>query len=73
MQAELVITMLVFLMKAVVNVFQNGGFCLVALGMWLRFGAETRGFFDINLNTAQFNIGEFCCCCSGTDAEAAEL
>ncbi|XP_026118267.1 CD9 antigen-like [Carassius auratus] len=33
------------------------GFGLVALGMWLRFGAETRGFFDIDLNTAQFNIG----------------
>ncbi|XP_026066139.1 CD9 antigen-like [Carassius auratus] len=30
---------------------------LVGLGMWLRFGAETRGFFDIDLNTAQFNIG----------------
>ncbi len=46
---------------------------LLFLGMWLRFGAETRGFFDINLNSAQFNIGEFCCCCSGTGAEAAEL
>lgn len=33
------------------------GLSLVALGMWLRFGAETRGFFDIDLNTAQFNIG----------------
>ncbi|XP_073691456.1 CD9 antigen isoform X1 [Garra rufa] len=33
------------------------GFGLVALGMWLRFGAETRGFFDIDLNTTQFNIG----------------
>ncbi|ROL44823.1 CD9 antigen [Anabarilius grahami] len=25
--------------------------------MWLRFGAETRGFFDIDLNTTQFTIG----------------
>ncbi|KTG35523.1 hypothetical protein cypCar_00040952, partial [Cyprinus carpio] len=33
------------------------GLGLVGLGMWLRFGAETRGFFDIDLNTAQFNIG----------------
>uniref|UniRef100_A0A8C1V6N8 Tetraspanin n=1 Tax=Cyprinus carpio TaxID=7962 RepID=A0A8C1V6N8_CYPCA len=33
------------------------GFGLVALGMWLRFGAETRGFFDIDLKTTQFNIG----------------
>uniref|UniRef100_A0A8C1NNS9 Tetraspanin n=1 Tax=Cyprinus carpio TaxID=7962 RepID=A0A8C1NNS9_CYPCA len=32
------------------------GLGLVGLGMWLRFGAETRGFFDIDLNTAQFNI-----------------
>ncbi len=54
----------VFLMKAVLNVLQKVGLSLVALGMWLRFGAETRGFFDIDLNTAPFNIGEFCCCCS---------
>ncbi|XP_016354470.1 CD9 antigen-like [Sinocyclocheilus anshuiensis] len=33
------------------------GLGLVALGMWLRFGAETRGFFDIDLSTTQFNIG----------------
>ncbi|NP_956846.1 uncharacterized protein LOC393524 [Danio rerio] len=33
------------------------GFSLVSLGLWLRFGAETRGFFDIDLNTSQFNIG----------------
>ncbi|XP_051741917.1 CD9 antigen-like isoform X2 [Ctenopharyngodon idella] len=33
------------------------GFGLVSLGMWLRFGAETRGFFDIDLNTKQFTIG----------------
>ncbi|XP_067309716.1 CD9 antigen isoform X2 [Pseudorasbora parva] len=33
------------------------GFVLVALGIWLRFGAETRGFFDIDLNTSQFIIG----------------
>ncbi|XP_042577053.1 CD9 antigen-like [Cyprinus carpio] len=33
------------------------GFGLVALGMWLRFGAETRGFFDIDMKTTQFNIG----------------
>ncbi|XP_067218928.1 CD9 antigen-like [Chanodichthys erythropterus] len=25
--------------------------------MWLRFGDKTRGFFDIDLNTAQFTIG----------------
>ncbi len=54
----------VFLLKAVLNVLQKVGLGLVALGMWLRFGAETRGFFDIDLNTAPFNIGEFCCCCS---------
>ncbi len=65
--------LLVFLLKAVLNVFQLVGLSLVALGMWLRFGAETRGFFDIDLNTAQFNIGEFCCCCSGTGAEAADF
>ncbi|XP_058625537.1 CD9 antigen-like isoform X2 [Onychostoma macrolepis] len=39
------------------TLFALVGFGLVALGMWLRFGAETRGFFDIDLNTAQFNIG----------------
>ncbi|XP_055051155.2 CD9 antigen isoform X1 [Misgurnus anguillicaudatus] len=33
------------------------GFVMVGLGLWLRFGAETRGFFDIDLNTAQFTIG----------------
>ncbi len=55
------------------NVFQLVGLVLVGLGMWLRFGAETRGFFDIDLNTAQFNIGEFCCCICGTGAEAADI
>ncbi|KTF77605.1 hypothetical protein cypCar_00047203, partial [Cyprinus carpio] len=39
------------------DVFQLVGFGLVALGMWLRFGAETRGFFDIDMKTTQFNIG----------------
>ncbi|KAK7166884.1 hypothetical protein R3I94_001306 [Phoxinus phoxinus] len=33
------------------------GLALVSLGMWLRFGADTRGFFDIDLKTAQFTIG----------------
>ncbi|XP_077061860.1 CD9 antigen isoform X1 [Siphateles boraxobius] len=33
------------------------GLGLVSLGIWLRFGAETRGFFDIDLNTSQFTIG----------------
>ncbi|KAF4116674.1 hypothetical protein G5714_004163 [Onychostoma macrolepis] len=39
------------------TLFALVGFGLVALGMWLRFGAETRGFFDIDLNTPEFNIG----------------
>ncbi len=39
--------------------------------MWLRFGAETRGFFDIDLNTASSTSVEFCCCICGTGAEAA--
>ncbi|XP_056608999.1 CD9 antigen isoform X2 [Triplophysa dalaica] len=33
------------------------GFGLVALGLWLRFGVETQGLFDIDLNTTQFTIG----------------
>uniref|UniRef100_A0A672L320 Uncharacterized protein n=1 Tax=Sinocyclocheilus grahami TaxID=75366 RepID=A0A672L320_SINGR len=44
-------------LRAVLDVFQLVGLGLVALGMWLRFGAETRGFFDIDLHTTQFNIG----------------
>uniref|UniRef100_A0A672L0I1 Tetraspanin-2-like n=1 Tax=Sinocyclocheilus grahami TaxID=75366 RepID=A0A672L0I1_SINGR len=43
--------------KAVLDVFQLVGLGLVALGMWLRFGAETRGFFDIDLSSPEFNIG----------------
>lgn len=37
-------------------VFALLGFGMVSLGLWLRFGAETKGFFDIDLNTAQFTI-----------------
>ncbi|XP_069052480.1 CD9 antigen isoform X1 [Lepisosteus oculatus] len=33
------------------------GFAMLGLGLWLRFGSETRGFFDIDLNTQQFVIG----------------
>ncbi|KAJ8254303.1 hypothetical protein COCON_G00209150 [Conger conger] len=34
-----------------------GGAAMLGLGLWLRFSSETRGFFDINLNTQQFVIG----------------
>ncbi|XP_016117738.1 tetraspanin-2-like, partial [Sinocyclocheilus grahami] len=44
-------------LRAVLDVFQLVGLGLVALGMWLRFGAETRGFFDIDLSSPEFNIG----------------
>uniref|UniRef100_A0A672L5Q4 Tetraspanin-2-like n=1 Tax=Sinocyclocheilus grahami TaxID=75366 RepID=A0A672L5Q4_SINGR len=43
-------------LRAVLDVFQLVGLGLVALGMWLRFGAETRGFFDIDLSSPEFNI-----------------
>nr|XP_046186958.1 CD9 antigen-like [Oncorhynchus gorbuscha] len=33
------------------------GFAMLGLGLWLRFSSETRGFFDIDLNTQQFVIG----------------
>ncbi|KAM6957875.1 CD9 antigen [Aplochiton taeniatus] len=33
------------------------GFAMLGLGLWLRFSADTRGFFNIDLNTQQFVIG----------------
>ncbi|CDQ86889.1 unnamed protein product [Oncorhynchus mykiss] len=33
------------------------GFAMLGLGLWLRFSSETRGFFNIDLNTQQFVIG----------------
>ncbi|MBN3270760.1 CD9 protein, partial [Polyodon spathula] len=30
---------------------------MLGLGLWLRFSSETRGFFDIDLNTQSFIIG----------------
>ncbi|KAJ8345200.1 hypothetical protein SKAU_G00293930 [Synaphobranchus kaupii] len=33
------------------------GCAMLGLGVWLRFSSETRGFFDIDLNTKQFVIG----------------
>ncbi|XP_030649604.1 CD9 antigen isoform X2 [Chanos chanos] len=33
------------------------GFAMMGLGLWLRFSSETRGFFDIDLNTQAFTIG----------------
>ncbi|XP_057218291.1 CD82 antigen-like [Triplophysa rosa] len=33
------------------------GLGMVGLGLWLRFGVETQGLFDIDLNTTQFTIG----------------
>ncbi|KAA0706389.1 CD9 antigen [Triplophysa tibetana] len=33
------------------------GLGFVGLGLWLRFGVETQGLFDIDLNTTQFTIG----------------
>ncbi|XP_070958115.1 CD9 antigen-like [Oncorhynchus clarkii lewisi] len=33
------------------------GFAMLGLGLWLRFSSETRGFFDVDLNTQQFVIG----------------
>ncbi|KAG9343046.1 hypothetical protein JZ751_015264 [Albula glossodonta] len=38
-------------------VFALVGFAMLGLGLWLRFSSETRGFFDIDLNTQQFVIG----------------
>jgi len=34
------------------------GAAMLGLGLWLRFGADTRGLFDVNFNTPQFVIGE---------------
>ncbi|XP_038847543.1 CD9 antigen-like [Salvelinus namaycush] len=33
------------------------GFAMLGLGLWLRFSSETRGFFNVDLNTQQFVIG----------------
>lgn len=33
------------------------GFAMLGLGLWLRFSSQTRGIFDIDLNTQQFVIG----------------
>ncbi|XP_029492021.1 CD9 antigen-like [Oncorhynchus nerka] len=33
------------------------GMAMFGLGLWLRFSSETRGFFNIDLNTQQFVIG----------------
>ncbi|XP_046894010.1 CD9 antigen-like isoform X2 [Hypomesus transpacificus] len=38
-------------------VFALLGAAMLGLGLWLRFGADTRGLFDVNLNTLQFVIG----------------
>ncbi|XP_038845175.1 CD9 antigen-like [Salvelinus namaycush] len=38
-------------------IFALVGFAMFGLGLWLRFSSETRGFFDIDLNTQQFVIG----------------
>ena len=34
------------------------GVAMLGLGLWLRFGADTQGLFDVDLNTQQFAIGE---------------
>uniref|UniRef100_A0AAY4CZ11 Tetraspanin n=1 Tax=Denticeps clupeoides TaxID=299321 RepID=A0AAY4CZ11_9TELE len=33
------------------------GLVMLGLGLWLRFSAETRGYFDIDMNTKQFVVG----------------
>uniref|UniRef100_A0A4W5PNX3 Tetraspanin n=1 Tax=Hucho hucho TaxID=62062 RepID=A0A4W5PNX3_9TELE len=38
-------------------IFALVGFAMLGLGLWLRFSSETRGFFNIDLNTQQFVIG----------------
>ncbi|XP_066563479.1 CD9 antigen isoform X2 [Amia ocellicauda] len=38
-------------------IFGIAGFLMLALGLWLRFSSQTRGFFEIDLNTQQFVIG----------------
>ncbi|XP_055743726.1 CD9 antigen-like [Salvelinus fontinalis] len=38
-------------------IFALVGFAMFGLGLWLRFSSETRGFFNIDLNTQQFVIG----------------
>ncbi|XP_071259354.1 CD9 antigen [Salvelinus alpinus] len=37
-------------------IFALVGFAMFGLGLWLRFSSETRGFFNIDLNTQQFVI-----------------
>ncbi|KAK6471491.1 CD9 antigen-like [Huso huso] len=38
-------------------IFAVVGFAMLGLGLWLRFSSQTRGFFDIDLNTQSFIIG----------------
>ncbi|XP_041093836.1 CD9 antigen isoform X3 [Polyodon spathula] len=38
-------------------IFAVVGLAMLGLGLWLRFSSETRGFFDIDLNTQSFIIG----------------
>ncbi|XP_041735500.1 CD9 antigen isoform X1 [Coregonus clupeaformis] len=38
-------------------IFALVGLAMLGLGLWLRFSSETRGFFNIDLNTQQFVIG----------------
>ncbi|XP_064844100.1 CD9 antigen-like isoform X2 [Oncorhynchus masou masou] len=38
-------------------IFALVGMAMFGLGLWLRFSSETRGFFNIDLNTQQFVIG----------------
>ncbi|XP_052374273.1 CD9 antigen-like [Oncorhynchus keta] len=37
-------------------IFSLVGMAMFGLGLWLRFSSETRGFFNIDLNTQQFVI-----------------
>ena len=34
------------------------GLAMLGLGLWLRFGANTQGLFNVDFNTQQFVIGE---------------
>ncbi|XP_046893999.1 CD9 antigen-like isoform X2 [Hypomesus transpacificus] len=49
------------LCKVILIIFNIGfallGAAMLGLGLWLRFGANTQGLFDVNLNTQQFVIG----------------
>ncbi|XP_046894016.1 CD9 antigen-like isoform X2 [Hypomesus transpacificus] len=38
-------------------VFALLGAAILGLGLWLRFGADTQGLFDVDFNTRQFVIG----------------